>query len=106
MAMYTEERVSDAQLGDIWDWLDSFPLPSTPEERYEDYCANCHGADGRGGPTGSGLVAATDAVFHASVRGGHGGQVFSRRAEYMPAYDESVLTEEQILEIATYIRSR
>jgi mono/diheme cytochrome c family protein len=45
------ELVSDAILDDIFEWLWSFPKPTTGAELYADFCSYCHGADGRGGTT-------------------------------------------------------
>jgi hypothetical protein len=52
MLAYAPSSLTDAQLGTIFDYLDSLPQPTTGEGLYLDYCRNCHGTDARGGVTG------------------------------------------------------
>ncbi|HEX2878491.1 MAG TPA: cytochrome c, partial [Polyangiaceae bacterium] len=55
MASFAPAAVSDAQLDEIWAWLDGLPKPTDGQELYEDYCANCHGSDALGGRVGKNI---------------------------------------------------
>lgn len=100
--------VSDAELAMIISYLNSFPQPTTGQALYEDYCANCHGADGKGAATTRDLTNLVDPLATAvpeNVRGGHHPGEFNLLIEYMPAQDATVLTDAELMLIATYIET-
>lgn len=105
MAAYPPELVTDAQLDEIWTWLDSFPQPTTGEGIYRDYCQNCHGADATTGPAGQELREKTALEMIEKLREGAGGTNYALRHTYMPSLDANRLTDAEISAIATYIGS-
>jgi mono/diheme cytochrome c family protein len=105
MAAYSPELVTDAQLDEIWTWLDSFPQPTTGEGLYRDYCQNCHGADGMTGPAAQELREKTAYEMIEKVREGEGGTNYALRQAYMPSFDANRLTDAEITSIAAYIQS-
>jgi mono/diheme cytochrome c family protein len=98
------EVLSDAQLETIWEWLDEPPQPTTGEGLYLDYCGNCHGADGTGGPTMRPILNELGELEDVVRSGTHLGE-FEMRREYMPAYSMSVLTDAEVDLIYDYVES-
>jgi mono/diheme cytochrome c family protein len=98
--------ITDAELTMVISYLNSFPKPTTGQALYEDYCANCHGADGKGGPTTRDITNLVDPLatkIPEQVRAGtHAGQ-FEMRIEYMPARTAAELTDQDLMLIATYV---
>lgn len=107
MNAYSAETLPDETLEEIWDYLDSFPQPTTGETLYLDYCRNCHGVDALGGITGVNLSAEdkTFAEILETVREGEneGGGGPEQRSLYMPAFSESRLTDAEVQLIADHI---
>jgi mono/diheme cytochrome c family protein len=98
--------ISDAELTMVISYLNSFPKPTTGQALFEDYCANCHGADGKGGPTTRDItntVEALSTLVPMQVRAGAHAGMFEMLIEYMPAQDASVLTDADLMMIATYV---
>jgi mono/diheme cytochrome c family protein len=95
MAPYSESILSDADLEKIFDYLDSFEQPTTGEDLFLDYCGNCHGPTGTGGVVGVTIVDKTLADTLEKVRTGVGTD-FSNRIAYMPAFDESRITDDEV----------
>jgi mono/diheme cytochrome c family protein len=103
MLPYSADLLSDADLGAIFDYLASFPQPTTGEGLYLDYCANCHGADARGGMAGADI---SDKGFNDAsekVRRGEGGVDYGNRAAYMPAFGGEVLSDDELRAITDYL---
>jgi mono/diheme cytochrome c family protein len=96
--------LSDAQLETIWDWLDEPPQPTTGEGLYLDYCGNCHGADGLGGPTMRPITNELGELEAITRDGAHLGE-FENRREYMPAYSTMELTDAEVDLIYDYVES-
>lgn len=103
MAAYDTTLVSVEQLGEIWLWLGSFPMPSTGQGLYEDYCANCHGADALGGRVGKRIDDQEIQDVEEKVREGEGGNNFASTAQYMPHWSSAELSSNQLALIAEYI---
>lgn len=102
MIAYDESVLSDEDLEKIWDYLDSFDQPTTGEELYLDYCGNCHGADGSGGIVAVDITDKLLADTVESVRVGKGGTDYDARAFYMPALDETTLSEDEVQAMIDY----
>jgi len=49
MLPFGEDKLADAELELIFDYLDSFPQPADGQGLFMDYCRNCHGVDAAGG---------------------------------------------------------
>ncbi|MEZ4471834.1 MAG: cytochrome c [bacterium] len=96
MLAYGPEQVSDAELTEIFDWLDGFEQPTTKAGLYFDYCANCHGRNARGGVVGVTLVGRSAASIRRHVRGGEGGNNYGLRRLYMPAFGADVISDPEL----------
>jgi len=96
--------LSDADMELIFDFLDKPPKPTTGQGLYNDYCANCHGADGLGGVTTRPVVSA-EAIgqFAAVVRSGTHLGMQGSRTEYMPAFDQTILTDAEVQLMLDYV---
>ena len=106
MAAYSPEVVSDEQLEEIFDYLDSFPQPTTGEALYLDYCGNCHGADPRtgGAVDKDPLDDGPDEILE-QVREGDGGTDYGNRGEYMPAFSADRLSDAEVQAIIDWLVS-
>jgi mono/diheme cytochrome c family protein len=98
------EKLSDADLTKIWDYLDQPPQPTTGQALYVDYCANCHGADGRGGPTTRNILMELPKLRDMVKKGAHPGE-FDMRKEYMPSLNPARLTDAEVELIYAYVDS-
>ena len=103
MLAFGSEVVSDAQLEQIWDWLDAFSQPTTGEGLYLDYCRNCHGADAAGGASGKDIRDKELHDIHEKVRNGEGRGQLGVRGRYMPARGSDRLSDDEIEAVADYI---
>jgi mono/diheme cytochrome c family protein len=104
MVAVTPQELSDAALTSIWDYLDSPPQPTTGQALYKDYCANCHGADGKGGPTMRSIVNELGKLKSIVRQGAHPGE-FDMRREYMPVFGTDVISNAELDLIYTYVDS-
>lgn len=104
MAPFSPEALSDAELELIFDFLDAFPQPDTPEGLYLDYCRNCHGPDARGGVVGVDIVDQELGDIEEKVRDGEGDNP-GARTSYMPARGSDVLSDAEVEAIAGFIAS-
>jgi mono/diheme cytochrome c family protein len=66
------------------------------------YCGNCHGADGKGGPTGRGILNEL-AKLKSQVRAGAHLTQFGMRKEYMPAFTTAQISDAELNLIYTYV---
>ncbi|MBC8067859.1 MAG: cytochrome c, partial [Deltaproteobacteria bacterium] len=91
----------DAELESIFDYLDSFPQPAEGEGLFMDYCRNCHGVDAAGGVVG---VDIRDEVSEAleKVRDGEGNDI-GNRTEFMPAFSEARLSDDEVAAIVEFV---
>lgn len=104
MEPFDMTMLTDADLGLIFDYLDSFPKPVTGEGLYQEYCLNCHGADALGGPTQRSLIEhRTFNDVMENTRGGHHPGEFDNRMEYMPAFTAAELSDAELQLIADYL---
>jgi len=103
MVAFTDTLISDVQLEEVWAWLGSFDVPPTGQGLYEDYCANCHGADALGGRVGKHIEDKELADLQEKVRAGEGGNAFGNSALYMPHWGSAELSDTQLALIAEYI---
>lgn len=70
-------------------------LATGGRELYSLHCASCHATDGRGNSIGPSIIGEADELFD-SVRYGEGS---------MPAFPKSVLSNREIRDIVSYVRS-
>jgi mono/diheme cytochrome c family protein len=103
MDAYPAELLGDAQLSEMWDWLDSFPQPTTGEGLYQDYCANCHGEDALGGVVDQGLDGETLTNIVDKVRAGNGDRAYAARGDYMPSWTAEQLNDAELELVADYL---
>ena len=104
MEKWSADQLSDAQLMLIYDYLDQPPQPTTGKALYLDYCANCHGADGKGGPTSRSLLNEVDKVVSQTRSGKNVGK-FAMRRDYMPAFPATDITDAELMLIRDYVDS-
>lgn len=99
MEPFSRDRLSDDALREMLSWLGGFERPMDGAGLNRAFCANCHGADGRGGPVGEGIVGADLYEYFYAIREGEGDDDYRDREEYMPAWDERELSDDDILAI-------
>jgi mono/diheme cytochrome c family protein len=104
MDKWDTTKLSDAQLMLIFDYLDEPPQPTTGKALYDDYCASCHGADAKGGPTMRPLTNEVGKVLTQARSGKNVGK-FARRRDYMPAFPSSDLSDAELMLIRDYVDS-
>ena len=105
MPAYESQHLSDSQLAELLAFLDAFEQPTTGDQLYQVYCANCHGLDGRGGPTGSDLrsTLGNEAAFIDAVRTGNSGNRYWNRFGYMPRWTDSEISNADVQAIIAYL---
>lgn len=103
MVAFNTSALSDADLGEILDYLASQEQPMTGEGLFLDYCAACHGDDGKGGPTMRSITGEVDEAEEL-VRQGHAGD-FSERREYMPKWSAAEISDAELDLIISHIES-
>jgi mono/diheme cytochrome c family protein len=104
MEVVGPEKLSDASLELIWSYLDQPPQPTTGQALYHDYCGNCHGADGKGGPTTRNILNELAKLKEQVRKGTHLGE-FAMRREYMPMFSTSRLSDAELDLIYKYVDS-
>jgi mono/diheme cytochrome c family protein len=104
MDKWGTDKLSDAQLMLIFDYLDMPPQPTTGQALYNDYCANCHGADGKGGPTMRDITNEVGKVL-TQVRSGKNVGKFEMRRDYMPAFPAGDISDSELMLIRDYVNS-
>lgn len=101
MSPFDEVSLDDRKLQAIFEYLTQLPQPTTEAGLYADYCANCHGADARGGVAHK-TIAGKD-EFLEVLRQGKGGTDYAARTRYMPNFGSSVLDGEVVSELEHYV---
>ena len=104
MEKLATDKLPDAQLMLIFDYLDQPPQPTTGKALYVDYCANCHGADGKGGPTARNIINEVGKVVTQTRSGKNIGK-FAMRRDYMPAFPASEISDAELALIRDYVES-
>jgi mono/diheme cytochrome c family protein len=104
MDKYGTDKLSDAQLTLIWDYLDQPPQPTTGETLYKDYCANCHGADGKGGVVMRPLAGEGKNVLKL-VRSGKSVGQYAMRHDSMPAFSTMRISDAELNLILAYVNT-
>jgi mono/diheme cytochrome c family protein len=104
MEKFGADKLSDAQLNLIWDYLDQPPQPITGQALYDDYCANCHGTDGKGGPTTRPL-ANEEKEVNTLVRMGHNIGKYDMRHDSMPAFTAMRISDAELKLIYDHVVS-
>jgi mono/diheme cytochrome c family protein len=104
MEKFGTDKLSDAQLNLIWDYLDLPPQPTTGATLFGDYCANCHGADGKGGPTTRPLAGEGKNVLKL-VREGHNIGQYAMRHDSMPKFSTTRITDAELNLILAHVNS-
>jgi mono/diheme cytochrome c family protein len=106
MIPYSTAVVSDQQLADILDLLWSYPKPTDAKGLYIDFCANCHGANGRGGTVGTSIVGKSTTEITSTVRSGKGVSTdYGNRTKYMPPFSKTQITDAELALLAPYARA-
>lgn len=105
MIAYPDTAVTDQQLEEIWTWLGGLPQPTTGEALYLDYCANCHGANARGGRVGKDIQEKGNELgdLTEKVREGEGGSNYGAAMLYMPHWSTSQISDDDLTLIAEHL---
>jgi mono/diheme cytochrome c family protein len=98
MLAFPASVLSDADLEKIFDYLASFPQPTTGQGLYLDYCGNCHAADAKRSDISTKQY--DDAI--EMVRKGEQAP-FEWRGVYMPAFATTTLSDAEVRLITDYI---
>jgi hypothetical protein len=105
MEVIPAAMLSDADLNLIFDYLDKPPQPTTGQALYLDYCGNCHGADGKGGPTTRDITGnVSHPLLEVSREGTHPG-MYDERNEYMPGYPPTRISDAELQLINDYVNT-
>jgi len=104
MDKWGTDKLSDAQLMLIFDYLDLPPQPTTGQALYDDYCASCHGENGKGGPTMRDITNEVGKVL-TQVRSGKNVGKFAMRRDYMPAFPAADISDAELMLIRDYVES-
>jgi mono/diheme cytochrome c family protein len=105
MAAFATTALSDADLEAINTWQNSFPKPATPQGIYLAMCGNCHGPTSpTGGSAPISIQGKPKMDVQMFVRNGFGAD-FKNRAEYMPKFDATLLSETDLAQIETFLGS-
>ncbi|MCA9528030.1 MAG: c-type cytochrome, partial [Myxococcales bacterium] len=98
MPPYSANELPDDELDGMLTWLASAPKPTDGPGLYTRFCANCHGAGGRGAVVG-GIRGESLGEFREKVREGEGGRNYGNRGSYMPAWSAAQLSDAEITKI-------
>jgi mono/diheme cytochrome c family protein len=104
MEKWGTDKLSDADLMLVLDYLDEPPQPTTGAALFADYCANCHGADAKGGVVAHNLLNEVDKINDMVRKGAHAGE-YEMRKEYMPAFTQQRLSDADLKLIHDYVDS-
>jgi mono/diheme cytochrome c family protein len=104
MEKWGTDKLSDAQLNLVWDYLDQPPQPTTGQALFNDYCANCHGADGKGGPVTRPLAGEGKNVLKLVREGKSVGQ-YSMRHDSMPTFSTMRITDAELNLILAHVNT-
>ena len=105
MPVATEAALPDSELAEIFTYLSSFEKPTDGEGLFVRFCANCHGADAKGGAVGAGLTLKKDSDLIGMARKGKGGVDYGKRKTYMPKWTTSELSDDELKLIGAHVRS-
>ena len=100
MPAYPVETISNQQLDEMFVYLNSAPKPTSGQGLYNQYCANCHGLDGSGGPSRKGIRGEGETD---KVRNGDGGTNYANRTNYMTGWNTTQLTDAEVQMINAYV---
>jgi len=105
MAAFPPSSLSDPDLQGIIAWSNSLPRPTTPEGLYKDFCGNCHGPmNPTGGAVPVNIKGLSMGLVQTYVRSGNGTNPMERN-EYMPAFDMTQLSDQELAQIQTFLGS-
>src|SRR5882724_11703620 len=104
MEKWGTDKISDAQLMLIFDYLDQPPQPTTGQTLYLDYCANCHGKDAKGGPTMRDITNEVQNILK-QVRSGKSVGQYQMRHDSMPAFSTMRISDAELVMIRDYVDS-
>lgn len=105
MPDYPADEMSDDDLNSILFFLRQAPKPTDGAGLFARFCANCHGADGRGGEVNVNVVEeAQDKPEEVleTVREGEG-QSAAQRFDYMPKFSPQDLSDAEVNKITNFL---
>lgn len=102
MEKWGTDKLSDADLTLIFDYLDKPPQPTTGQTLFLDYCANCHGADAMGGVSEHNLRNELDKIKTQPRTGAHPGE-YTARNKFMPVFTQQRISDAELTLIHDYV---
>jgi mono/diheme cytochrome c family protein len=106
MAPFAATTLPDADLDAINTWQNSFTKPTTGPGLYLAMCGNCHGpVTPTGGSAPVSIQGKSKIDVATYVRTGNGTDV-AIRTTYMPAFDTTLLTDQELELIQAYLGSQ
>ena len=102
MEKWGTDKLSDAQLTLILDYLDTPPQPTTGAELFHDYCANCHGSDAKSGVAMKNLPNEVGELKEQVRKGAHPGE-YDMRQEFMPVFSTMRISDADLDKIYMYV---
>lgn len=105
MPAFDATALPDDTLVALFDYLDDFEKPTDGGELFVLFCANCHGADAKGGRVSKGIRSNGSGDYAEKVRRGEGGTTYGSRTNYMPSWGSDVLSKNDINAIVAYVKS-
>jgi mono/diheme cytochrome c family protein len=105
MPAFDATALPDDTLVALFDYLDDFEKPSDGGELFVLFCANCHGADAKGGRVSKGIRSNGSGDYVEKVREVEGGSAYGSRTNYMPSWASDVLSKDDISAIVAYVKS-
>lgn len=104
MEKWGTDKLSDADLTLIFDYLDKPPQPTTGQALFLDYCANCHGADAMGSVSEHNLRNELDKIKTQPRMGAHPGE-YTARNKFMPVFTPQRISDAELTLIHDYVDS-
>jgi ubiquinol-cytochrome c reductase cytochrome c subunit len=107
MPVFIDTALSDDEVAAIVEHLRSFDNPTTGEGLFVEACANCHGADARGGRVEKDIThevadgGLSDVL--EQVRQGEGGTNYAARTAFMRAWPDADLSDAEVQLVVDYI---
>lgn len=103
MPPFAPESLADVDVEKIVVFLDELEQPTEAEALYLDYCANCHGPDGDSGVANKEVRTKGFNDVEEKVRRGVGLGDIGVQNRYMPAFDDTRITDDELRLIVDFL---
>ena len=105
MPAYPESMISNQQIDEMFAEIDAVPHPTADADLFTQYCSNCHGATGRGGPSGEGIRGGDE--YREKIRRGKNWskKQYWKRGKYMSKWNASQISDSEMGQIRAHGRT-